>query len=263
MLKRVVLISAAAALLCSCGANRELAYLTDIAGTQKLERTDTDAWRIASGTVLSIMVSSSRPELTVPFNSLNFRTAVSNGATNTQTGIVDGYMVDARGELTLPVIGAMKVDGLTAIELADSLKTRLAGVMPDPVVSVTPLNYHISVIGEVNKPGTYPVTSSGLNLFEAMALAGEMTQYGRKGNVMVIRKSPDGTTQASRLDLRSKAIFSSPCFNLQNGDIVYVEAMNAKARAVSPFNTYMPMVTSLASLATSIAMIFFYTRVKP
>jgi polysaccharide export outer membrane protein len=133
----------------------------------------------------------------------------------------------------------------------------LVDKMPDPVVTVTIINFYVTVIGEVNRPGTYNFPGDRLTLLEAIGFAGDLTVYGERSKVMVIREEAEGR-HVEILDLKSKNIFQSPYFYLKQNDVVYVEPVGAKAKSVSTFTTYFPIITSLASLGTSIAMMIYY-----
>ncbi|MBO7300712.1 MAG: SLBB domain-containing protein, partial [Tidjanibacter sp.] len=133
----------------------------------------------------------------------------------------------------------------------------LESVMPDPVVTVTLLNFYVTVIGEVVRPGTYNFPGDRLTLLEALGFAGDLSVYGNREKVMVIREE-NGGRHVEILNLKSKDIFTSPYFYLKQNDVVYVESVGTKAKSVSTFTTYFPVITSLASLGTSIAMMIYY-----
>ena len=172
----------------------------------------------------------------------------------------EGYTVDADGNIQFPVLGAIHVADLTRSEIAALLKSKLEGVMPDPVVTVTLLNFYVTVIGEVARPGTYNFPGDRLTLLEALGFAGDLSVYGNREKVMVIREE-NGTRHVEILNLKSKDIFTSPYFYLKQNDVVYVEAVGTKAKSVSTFTPYFPVITSLASLGTAIASIIYYITI--
>ena len=146
---------------------------------------------------------------------------------------------------------------MTREQLSDHLQSVLSNVMPDPVVTISFVNFYITVIGEVARPGTYNFPGDRLTLLEAIGFAGDLTVYGERTKVMVIREE-NGQRHVEVLNLKSKDIFNSPYFYLKQNDVVYIEPVSAKAKSVSTFTTYFPVITSLASLGTSIAMIIYY-----
>lgn len=263
MFKKIVLCAMAMVMLASCGSHKDLAYFQEIVENGQLEGVAGKINTIRVGDMLSISVSSSKPELAIPYNLFSSRSQVS-GATvaNSSSRVTsnvstEGYVVRQDGTIDFPVLGAIRVEGLTREEIANTIKAQLVSVMPDPVVTVTILNFYVTVIGEVAKPGTYNFPGDRLTLLEALGFAGDMTVYGNREKVMVIREE-GGERHVELLNLKSKNVFSSPYFYLQQNDVVYVEAVGAKAKSVSTFTTYFPIITSLASLGTSIAMMFYY-----
>ncbi len=252
-------------ILCSCGSAKNLAYLQDM--QQEMEQvSNTYTNIIKPGDVLSIIVSSSKQELATPYNLYSMRTqlAASVQGPTTSGGYVsnsrlemEGYTVAHDGSIDFPVLGRMSVEGLTRMQLSERLKGTLAEFMPDPIVTVTFINFKITVLGEVNRPGTFNVNLDRVSILDALGMAGDMTVYGKRNDILVIREN-NGVRETARLNLQSRSIFSSPFFYLQQNDVVVVDPINAKARTISPFVQNLPMIVSLGSLATSIAMVIFY-----
>lgn len=263
MLKKIVICAALALALCSCGSQKDLAYFQD-AQTGALDTAVGKLNTIRTGDVLMISVSSSTPELAIPYNLFSARSQIASttAAANSSSRVIsnvtyEGYTVDSEGCINFPVLGKIKVEGLTREQLAKQLQDTLQSVMPDPVVTVTFVNFFVTVIGEVARPGTYNFPGDRLTLLEAIGFAGDLTVYGERSKVMVIREE-NGERHVEILNLKSKDIFTSPYFYLKQNDVVYVEPVGAKAKSVSTFTTYFPIITSLASLGTSIAMMIYY-----
>ncbi len=128
--------------------------------------------------------------------------------------------------------------------------------MPDPIVTVTFINFKITVLGEVARPGAFNVNLDRVSILDALGLAGDMTVYGERTSILVIREN-NGMRETARLNLKSRDIFYSPFFYLQQNDVVVVDPINAKARSISPFVQNLPMVVSLGSLATAIVSLIF------
>lgn len=264
MFKRIIYCLIVVATLASCGSAADLAYFQEVVDSGELEGVAGQLNTIQPGDVLTISVSSSTPELAIPYNLFSARSQVASSVTasNSSSRVItnvayEGYTVKEDGTIDFPVLGEIKVAGLTRQEIANMLADRLKSVMPDPVVTVTLMNFYVTVIGEVARPGTYNFPGDRLTLLEALGFSGDMTVYGNREKVMVIREE-NGTRHVEMLNLKSKDIFKSPYFYLKQNDVVYVEAVGAKAKSVSTFTTYFPVITSLASLGSTIAMIIYY-----
>lgn len=260
MFKKIIICAFALVALASCGSHKDLAYFQEIAESGVLESASGQTNTIQPGDVLTISVSSSTPELAIPYNLFSSRAQVSqnNSAGKiTANTTAEGYTVDTNGNIQFPVLGEIHVAGLTRMEIAAKIKGMLEGVMPNPVVTVTLLNFYVTVIGEVARPGTYNFPGDRLTLLEALGFAGDLNVYGNREKVMVIREE-NGGRHVEIMNLKSKNIFNSPYFYLKQNDVVYVEAVGARAKSVSTFTTYFPIITSLASLGSSIALMIYY-----
>ena len=178
--------------------------------------------------LLAIMVNSKNPELALPFNMPMISYQIGSQSSPQQR--VLGYLVDTNGEIDFPILGKMHVAGLTRLQLTELIKQRLTeeDLIKDPVVTVQFLNYKVSVMGEVNRPGSFNISGDRITLLEALSMAGDLTIYGRRYRVAVIREN-DGQRTILYHDLRSSDVFNSPCYYLQQNDIVYVEPNNSKA----------------------------------
>ena len=251
----------AAFVLTACGSYKDLAYFQEIVDSGALDSASGQINTIQAGDVLTISVSSSNPELAIPYNLFSARSqisSVSNSSAKIAANLsAEGYTVNSAGNITFPVLGEIHVAGLTRQEIADVIAAKLEGVMPNPIVTVTLLNFYVTVIGEVARPGTYNFPGDRLTLLEALGFAGDLSVYGNREKIMVIREE-NGGRHVEVLNLKSKDIFASPYFYLKQNDVVYVEAVGTKAKSVSTFTTYFPVITSLASLGTSIAMMIYY-----
>lgn len=265
MFKKLIISLFLAFALTSCGSHKDLAYFQEVVESGALESVSGQLNTIQAGDLLTITVSSSNPELAVPYNLMSAKTQVASNVANSSSRVAsnltaEGYTVEADGNIQFPVLGAIHVAGLTRTEVAAKIKAMLEGVMPNPVVTVTLVNFYVTVIGEVTRPGTYNFPGDRLTLLEALGFAGDLSVYGNREKVMVIREE-NGGRHVEILNLKSKDIFSSPYFYLKQNDVVYVEAVGAKAKTVSTFSTYFPIITSLASLGTAITSMIYYIAV--
>lgn len=268
MFRKFILCAFVVFALASCGSHKDLAYFQEIVESGALESTSGQLNTIQSGDVLTIAVSSSNPELAIPYNLFSSRSQIASSvsAANSSNKVIanvtyEGYTVDTEGNILFPVLGEIHVAGLTRTEIANKIKGMLESVMPNPIVTVTLVNFYVTVIGEVARPGTYNFPGDRLTLLEALGFAGDLSVYGNREKVMVIREE-NGGRHVEILNLKSKDIFSSPYFYLKQNDVVYVEAVGAKAKSVSTFSTYFPIITSLASLGTAITSMIYYIAVS-
>ena len=193
--------------------------------------------------MLTIFVTSSLPEGVAQFNMREPRpideeriAAGQVRVTQSTGGQIHHYLVDNAGEIEFPVLGKIKLGGLTITQANELIKTKIAPYVnetADYLVNVRIDNFEISVMGEVKNPNTFEVTRNKITILEALALAGDLTIYGKRDNVKVLRERSDGTYEVHELDMRDANILNSPYYYLQQRDIVYVEpnvamAQNAK-----------------------------------
>ena len=208
---------------------------------------------IQKNDILSILVSSPNPEATAMFNpqvsaGTYNQSLITNQASNT------GYLVNTEGFIQFPVLGNIKAEGLTKTKLEEEIaKTLLQKeLLRDPVVSIRFLNFRVTVLGEVNKPSVVTMPNEKLSLLEALGLAGDITIYGNRENVMVIRDENDQKT-LKRLNLNSTELFTSSYYYLKSNDIVYVEPTKAKVATTSRANQWLPILLSGLSFAAIVA----------
>lgn len=201
--------------------------------------------------ILSIRVNSLNPEANSLFNlgvmpNVN---ALSSGGGGTNEA---GFLVDHEGFIEYPIIGKIKLGGLTKQEAMQHLKDLLKDYLKDPIINIRFLNYRITVIGEVNQPSTFTVPSEKTNVLTALGMAGDMTAYGKRENVLLIREE-DGMRTMVRLNLNDKEVLNSPYFTLQQNDIIYVEPV--KIRGPEQANNI--RLISFALSIISIASVLF------
>lgn len=246
-------------MLVSCGSVKDIAYLQGEDLLAKTAVVDTSNLKIQKDDLLDITVSCADFELLRPF--LQYGNGIDGGNNYgfSSGNNSRGYLVEGDGIINFPLLGKVKVAGLTRRQVTDLIRNRLEkeGYIKDPVVMVRFLNFRVSVLGEVNRPGSYNVTSERITLFEALSLAGDLTIHGRRNRVAVIRET-EGVRTILYHDLRSRDIFQSPDYYLKQNDLVYVEPNRAKADA-SIQNQFTNAGTwiSLISLLATIGVILF------
>jgi polysaccharide biosynthesis/export protein len=230
---RFLLFLIVIALFSSCKSTKNITYLegAESLSTQQLAQSKQPfSARIKPNDLLKIVVSGSEdPETYMPFNILSAVPANSN-ETYSQTQL-QNYLVDAKGQINFPVLGKLQVTDLSAESLAKIITEKLRSYLKgDVVVTVRFANYKISVLGEVTVPGSYTVKDEKINILQALSMAGDLTIYGRRDVVKILREGPDGQKSITTLNLNDKNLIFSPCFYLQQGDVIYVEPNKAKAK---------------------------------
>ena len=239
-------------LLTACQSYKKVPYFQNVEVVNEVEQQESlyDA-KIMPKDLLTIVVSCTNPELAIPFNltvASNAGMAVSNSSYVTTQPVLQPYLVDNEGNINFPVLGELKLGGLTKREAEQLIIDKLKPYMKEtPIVTVRMVNYKISVIGEVTRPGTFTISNEKVNLLEALAMAGDMTVYGLRDNVKLIREDANGKQQIVTLDLNKAETILSPYYWLQQNDIIYVTPNKAKARNSDVGNS-----TSLWFSATSI-----------
>ena len=239
-------------LLVACQSYKKVPYFQDVEVVNEANQQEKlyDA-RIMPKDLLTIVVSCTNPELAIPFNltvASSAGLAASTSSNVTTQAALQPYLVDNEGNINFPVLGELKLGGLTKREAEQLILDKLKPYMKEtPIVTVRMVNYKISVIGEVARPGTFTISNEKVNLLEALAMAGDMTVYGLRDNVKLIREDANGKQQIVTLDLNKAETILSPYYWLQQNDIVYVTPNKAKARNSDVGNS-----TSLWFSATSI-----------
>ena len=231
---RLTLAAAVATAFVSCNPEtyKKINYLQDIEENTSMSMTVNKGIIIQPQDQLSIIVTSRDPKMAVPFN-LSVSTFYTGSELSSSAGAsqrITGYIVDNSGDINFPSLGEVHVSGLNRWELQDLIRDKLSdsGLLKDAVVTVEFLNFKISVLGEVTSPGTYTVTGDKITILQALALARDLTIYGQRENVRVIREQ-NGQRQIYVLNLTDSDIFSSPAYYLQQNDVVYVTPSKVRA----------------------------------
>ncbi len=208
------------------------------------------AFRIQPGTELNITVATLSGEIDALFNT---RVLPSPGlANNPDTKQPAGYLVDATGSVTCPVIGRVSLLNLTTPEAADVLMARLSQQVNNPFVTVRIVNFQVTVFGEVNRPVVLNVSRERMTLPEALSLAGDLTIYGKRENVLIVRERL-GSREFGRVDLQDRSVLQSPYYYLQPNDLVYVEPKRSRKAQSGRVFPFLPTIFSGASLLATIA----------
>lgn len=258
--------------LVSCGsyerAIEDFAYIHDAERDMPTEIRGEYSKGIQVNDLLNIYVESEEPSSTIQFNQETNKIAVSASGTplngNSYNNTVPGYLVNAEGEITFPVLGKIKVLGKSHNELARIIEDRLRneGHIKDPRVTVKLMNFKVCVLGEVAKPGELLVDGERITVLEAISQCGDLTIYGLRTNVTVIREE-NGIRTVGQLDLTSKDIFTSPFYYLHQNDVVYIEPNNRRKRqGTRDPNMFSYISTGISVLSLAVTSIYYITLAK-
>ena len=249
--KLILLLVLMTSFFSSCVSPKEMIYYQeDEDYNLPISYNNNESIQIRPGDLLTIRVSASEQEAAQPFNLVKSVASTQNINGSVQ---LESYMVSNEGEIEFPVLGSVKVTGLTAFELAEKMKEQIREYVKDAIVNVRILNFKISVLGEVKNPGTFTIEDDHISLAQALGRAGDLTIYGKRENILVMREI-NGEKVTQRLDLTDEKVVSSPFYNLRQNDVVYVEPKVAKVQSASTLGVASRWL-SIASLVTSLVIL--------
>ncbi|MFS4481919.1 polysaccharide biosynthesis/export family protein [Hyunsoonleella sp. 2307UL5-6] len=223
----------------SCGSRQDIVYFQNAKDFETIVDTDTFTPKFKVNDIVSIYVSTFDLEAVKPFN-------LSRGSEASAIPVPIDYLVDNDGNIDYPVLGKIKLLGLTVEESKELLKEKLSEYLKDPIINIRILNFRVSILGEVRVPGRYSISGERITLLEAIALAGDLTIKGKRDNITVIRDF-QGTKTYTKVDLTNKELFNSPVYYLTQNDIVYVEP-NKSAISTSTLDSRTTTAISIASI---------------
>jgi polysaccharide export outer membrane protein len=246
--------------LSSCATYKNVPYFADFPDTSLKTSVRTVPFVspvIKSDDLLSITIETVDADITRILNSANTVVQTTNPASSNQQTL-PGYLVDKDGNVELPFVGKIKLAGYTTIQARDTVAAAISHYIKNPIVNIKFANFKVTVLGEVLKPSTYIMPTEKVTVFDALGQAGDLTIYGRRENILVIRDTLNNQKNMVHLNLNSKNIMSSPYFYLQPNDVVYVEPNKAKAASTDAARNR--MITIAASVIS--LLIVFFARVK-
>lgn len=257
-LRKELLLLLSVLMMCSCVSRKQLTYFRTLSPDNAKEINE-QLSALPEPTVkindaLIITVTALDPEAVLPYNLPSVSYATPTSSTEPTTASYQYYTVDAQGCIDFPVLGKLHVEGLTKSEVIRLVQQKLEGQIVDPIVSMRFLNAKVTVLGEVRSPGNYSLNNGRMTLLEALGAAGDITQYGRRDNVLVIRDTR-GELEFARLDLSTNDLFASPYFYLQQNDVVVVEPNQARATSNQSMGLWLSMVGTVASAATVVVSV--------
>ena len=242
--------------LSSCSSTKQATYFSNASDTTILTRLDDAETLIQKNDMLSVYISSLNPEASAVFNAPNSQATTTS--TTTGSASAGGYLVNTDGNIQIPILGNIKAAGLTKKQLKADITNSIIDkkLLIDPIVTIRHLNYEVTVIGEVSRPTVINVPNEKISLLKALGIAGDITVFGKKDNVMLIREV-EGKRRVKRIDLNSNNFLSSPYYYLQPNDIIYVEANKYKVTNANRNQQLLPTILSgLSIIALVITTLF-------
>jgi polysaccharide export outer membrane protein len=237
----VLLIS----IMCSCVSTKDATYFNNLKDSEIAVQVQDLEPVIQKNDLLSISVNSLNVEASKIFNSPNATVVEASRTETSATSQAAGYLVNQEGFIQFPILGKIQAAGVSKKQLRDKITQSIKEkqLLRDPIVDVRYLNYKVTVLGEVGRPSVINVPNEKITLLEALGLAGDLTIYAKRNNVMVLREE-DGKRIIKRLNLNSNELITSPYYYLKSNDIVYVEPNKAKINSTSQARTWLPVVFS-------------------
>ena len=219
----------------SCKASRQAQYLEGPIDTAALSKINIPEPVIQKGDLIGITIYSDNPEATAVYNQQMATSATSSGGLSAATGqgssSMPGYLVDANGDIRLQSLGLLHVEGMTKPELEQILKEKLTPFLKNPYCNIRFLNYKFTIMGEVTTKGVFPISNEKISILEALGMAGDITLYGAKDSILVIREV-NGKRSFGYLDVSRPEVMLSPYYYLRQNDVVIVKA-NPKKPSIS------------------------------
>lgn len=236
----------------SCTSRKEIVYFQDIESENEESTIQRYKTTLQPDDLLVITVSAVDMDAVRPFNII---TASYSPINNTLIGNPKNlaYLIATDGTINFPVIGTVKLAGLSKTEAIALLKNKIEVYVKDPIINIEMVNFKISVLGEVRSPGTFTILNERITIIEALGLAGDLNITGKRNNVLIIRDT-NGVKTYTRIDLTKKDLFSSPFYYLQQNDVVYIEPNKARIQAAD-FNPNTGVYLTLASILISLVSI--------
>lgn len=246
-------------LVSGCGSSKDVAYFQNVQYIDFEQSKYLYDAKIMPKDLLSITITTTNPDAAIPFN-LTVPTIYTQHNRSTYSyGSLQTYLVENNGSIDFPIVGSLNVGGLTKSECEKLIHDKIMPYLnqnENPIVTVRMINYKISVLGEVNRPGMFTVSNEKINILEALAQAGDLTIYGVRNNVKLIREDESGKKQIYSINLNDAGLVSSPYYYLQQNDIVYVEPNKVKSRN-SNISTSTTIWFSATSILISMASLLY------
>lgn len=230
----------------SCGLKKEVVYFKN-SETIDLELKEHSP-KLKKDDFISILVLGGDESTMKIVNTPQVQGAMRGYATGTPTS--NGYLIDQKGEINFPLIGKIKLEGLSRDQAISLIEEKLSSLINKPVVTLQIQNFHVTILGEIKTPGTFTIPNEKVNILELLGIAGDLTIYGARKNILVLREE-NGRKKEYRIDITKSDFINSPVYNLQQNDVVYIEPNQSKVNS--------SRVSSTAGIFVSVATLIITT----
>ena len=245
---QTIILFIALLFLTACGSKKDILYFQDtneIPDAAYIYDQADHETRIVSNDNLLIMVSAFNPQTVEVFNTVQ----LGRSGSSSYNLEWQGHLVDKNGDINFPVVGKLHLAGLTKLEAINLIQSKVSEYVENPIVNIRFLNYRIFILGEVNRPGSYTVSNEKISIPEALSIAGDMTIYGNRHDVVLCRIE-NGEKKFHHIDMTSSALFFSETYYLQQNDILYVQPNMARVRSSTTLSSNLSIISVIASLAS-------------
>lgn len=236
----------------SCASYKHVAYFEDIDQLDSIRNDYRSNLSLRPNDRVGIVVSAMNSAAVLPFNLplISYGSPVSTTVYTSPQ--LQAYTVDSVGCIHFPVLGMIHVEGMTKTELSNFIAQQLQQYLKDPVVTVKFLNFQVSVLGEVSQPGIYTLSKDRVTILDAIAMAGDMTVYGQRTNILLIREDTQGALSYHRIDLNKKEALLAQTYYVQQNDVIYIQPNKVRMKAAANINTsmYLSVVSTVLSFLT-------------
>ena len=254
-LKKYIYLICISLFFMSCGSKQDIVYFQNVDSVGSSSAITQFNRTIKPDDMLTIVVSALDQDAVRPFNLANI--TFSGDGQLVGRPSQQSYLVDADGNIDFPVLGSLKLEGLSRIQATSLIKGMLTEYIKNPIVNIRTVNFKVTVLGEVSRPGSYTIPNERITIIEALGLAGDMTIQAERKNVLVIREK-DGKKTYNRVNMTSEDVFNSPVYYLSQNDVIYVEPNNSRVKSstVGPNTgaTFQLITTLITAAAFAISL---------
>lgn len=243
-------------LLFSCATKQEVVYYQNIQSIENSTSSASYEIKIQPDDLLNITVSAEDPEIAIPFN---LGSSTSTTSTTSSSSSVSSYLVDVNGYIEFPVLGRIKVGGLLRSEVVALFHSKLTKYIKNPIVNLRLMNFKFALQGEFAAPGVYTIDSERLTLVEAISKGGDLTIYGERNNILIIREN-NGVKTYNRIDITKADFINSPFYYIAQNDVIYVEPNKTKVHSSKIGSDTSLIFSSVSILLTLVTFIFSITK---
>lgn len=228
LLKNIFLLLSLVTVI-SCGVPKNISYLQGLKNLEEINTKEKNHIKYKPQDVISILVSADDEETAIPFNANTVSNSNEENNSRFTNKKASKYLVDSNGNIEFPILGKLKVSNLTSLEVKEMIENKLNPYIKNPIVNVKLANFKITILGEVNNPGSILIDDEQISILEAIGIAGDLKLQGKRDNLLVIRKENDKHI-SYKIDLTSKDIFNSPVYYLKQNDIIYIEPNRSRKK---------------------------------